>query len=63
LTIDGLAQLLTAGPDEVVSFSDHPHFAALHGMLTAEEMAQEIGQAIEAGQVALSAHQRLILPD
>jgi hypothetical protein len=58
LTVAGLAQLLTAGPDEVDSFSDHPHFAALHGSLTAEEMEQETRQAIEAGKLAVSTHQR-----
>jgi ATP-dependent DNA helicase RecQ len=62
LTVEGLARLLTAGPDEIVSFSDHPQFAALRGILTAEEAEQEIRQAIGARSVALSAHQRLILP-
>lgn len=62
LTVEGLVRLLTAGPEEVVSFSDHPQFAALRGILTAEEAEQEIRQAIEAGSVALSAHRRLILP-
>ena len=63
LTIEGLAQLLTAAPDEIVSFSDHPRFAVFHGHLTGEAMQQEIRQVITAGQVALSPHRRLILPE
>ena len=58
-----LAQLLTAAPDEIVSFSDQPHFAAFHGLLTPEEMAQEIRQVVETGRLAISRQQRLILPE
>ena len=61
LTIEGLAQLLTAAPGDIVSYSDHPRFAACHGILTVETMQQEIRQAIETGQVALSPHRRLTL--
>ena len=63
LTIEGLNRLLTAAPDEIVSFSDHPRFAACHGTLTAEEMQSHIQQAIGSGEVVLNRHQRLVLPE
>jgi len=63
LTIEGLSRLLTAAPDEIVSFSDHPRFAACHGTLTAEEMQSHIQQVIGSGEVVLNRHQRLVLPE
>ncbi|MFC1976310.1 HRDC domain-containing protein, partial [Chloroflexota bacterium] len=61
LTAHGLALLLTAAPADVVPFSDHELFATFHGVLTVEEMEVNIQAAIEAGQLSLSPHQRLIL--
>jgi ribonuclease D len=63
LTIEGLSRLLTAAPDEIVSFSDHPRFAVFHGTLTAEEMQSHIQQVIGSGEVVLNRHQRLVLPE
>ena len=63
LTIEGLSRLLTAAPDEIVSFSDHPRFATCHGILTAEEMQNHIQQVIGSGEVVLNRHQRLVLPE
>ncbi len=63
LTVDGLAQLLTAAPDEIVSFSDQPHFAVFHGLVGAAEMRRHIQQALDTGRLALSRHQRLVLPE
>jgi hypothetical protein len=63
LTVDGLAQLLTAAPDEIVSFSDQPHFAVFHGLVSTAEMRRHIQQALDTGRLALSRHQRLVLPE
>jgi ATP-dependent DNA helicase RecQ len=62
ITVEGLAQLLTAGPDEVVPFSDHDLFACFHGKLTTEEMLAQIQAMLESGQLSLNRLQRLILP-
>jgi hypothetical protein len=62
LTTEGLAQLLTAGPDEVVSFSDHELFGAFHGQLALDEMLAQIQTLLQAKQLVLSRHRRLMLP-
>lgn len=62
LTIEGLAQLLTAGPDEVVSFSDHSLFGVYYTQLTAGEIMIHIQAALQNGRLALTPHQRLTLP-
>ncbi len=62
LTAEGLAELLTAGPEEVIPFSDHPLFAALHGRVTVDEIKGHIQQAVEAEQVAVNRHRRLVIP-
>jgi superfamily II DNA helicase RecQ len=61
LTPDSLADLLTAGPDDVVSFSDHPACGAFHGQLAAEELVVLVQQLARDGRLAISAHQRLEL--
>lgn len=62
LTIEGLAQLLTAGPDEVVSFSDHELFGAFHGSLSRDDVLAQINEALQKKQLLLTPHQRLTLP-
>ena len=62
LTVDSLAQLLTAGPDEVVSFSDHPLFGAFHGYLEFDEILAEIKNAVDRGELVIGAYGRLMLP-
>jgi len=63
LTAHGLALLLTAAPDDIVSFSDHNLFGTFHGNMTPEEMEEHIQQAIQACRLSLSAHQRILLND
>jgi hypothetical protein len=62
LSLDSLAQLLTAGPEEIVSFSDHELFATFHGRLTAEDLAVQIQTMLETRQLVLGRGQRLTLP-
>lgn len=62
LTIEGLAQLLTAGPHEVVSFSDHELFGAFHGRLSRDDVLAQINEALQQKQLLLSPRQRLTLP-
>jgi len=59
LTVDTLAQLLTAGPDDIVPFSDQEHCGAFYRQLSAEEMATRIETALQNGEIALSPQQRL----
>jgi ATP-dependent DNA helicase RecQ len=62
LTIETLAQLLTAGPEEVVSFSDHGLFGVFYGTRTLDDISAQIEDALQAGDLVLSPHQRLTLP-
>lgn len=59
ITADGLAQLLTAGPDDVVSFSDHELFGHFHGRLNKDDVLAQIQVEIEAGHVAESPYKKL----
>jgi hypothetical protein len=61
LTLDNLAQLLTAGPEEIVSFSDHDLFAVFHGRLAAADILSQIQAMLQDGQLRLN-WQRLDLP-
>jgi ATP-dependent DNA helicase RecQ len=63
LTPHGLALLLTAAPGDVVPFSDHELFATFHNVLTPEDMETHIQEAVQAGQLSLSPHQRLVLAE
>ncbi len=62
LTIENLAQLLTAGPEEIVSFSDHELFGLFHGHLGADDISTQIQEILQNGRLLLSPHQRLTLP-
>lgn len=61
LTIEGIAQLLTAAPGDVVSFSDHDLCGVLHGSLTCEDTVTLIEQLLQDKRLALSPLQRLTL--
>ena len=61
LTPAGLAELLTAAPGAIVSFSDHDLCGAFHGVLTTDELAAHIEQAVKSGRMELSPHGRLTL--
>ncbi len=63
LTPQGLAQLLTAAPSEIVPFSDHKLCGVFHGTVSARALEREIQEAITTGRVALTLHQRLILAE
>ncbi len=62
LTIAGLAQLLTAGPNEIVSFSDHELFGLFHGNLATDDLTAQIQGILQNGDLLLSPHQRLTPP-
>ncbi|MCB0168550.1 MAG: RecQ family ATP-dependent DNA helicase [Anaerolineae bacterium] len=59
ITVDGLAQLLTAGPGDIVSFSDHELFGQFHGRLDKGEVLAQIRAEIEAGHIAESPYKKL----
>ncbi|MCB0213385.1 MAG: RecQ family ATP-dependent DNA helicase [Anaerolineae bacterium] len=59
ITPDGLAELLTAGPEDVVSFSDNDFFGEFHGKLDKAAMLAHIQQEIEAGRVVESRYGKL----
>ena len=61
ITADGLAQLLTAGPDDIVSFSDHDLFGQFHGRLDRGEVLAQIRAEIEAGRIAESPYKKLMV--
>jgi ATP-dependent DNA helicase RecQ len=61
LTAHGLALLLTAAPGDVAPFSDHELFGTFHGALTPDELESHIQEAIQAGRLSSSPHQRLVL--
>ncbi|MCB0180946.1 MAG: RecQ family ATP-dependent DNA helicase [Anaerolineae bacterium] len=61
ITADGLAQLLTASPDDVVSFSDHELFGQFHGRLSKDEVLTQIRTEIEAGHVVESPYKKLTM--
>ena len=63
LTPAGLVLLLTAAPGDIVPFSDHELFASLHDVLTTEDMEALIQEAIQAGHLGLSPHQRLVIKE
>jgi len=62
LTFETLAQLLIAGPEEIVSFSDHELFSAFYGKLSFDEVTVHIEEALQSGLLSFSPHQRLTLP-
>ena len=62
LTPDSLTRLLAAGPDEVVSFSDHSACGAFHGQLTVDDLAPVVQQLVADGRLVVNSHQRLELP-
>lgn len=62
LTVESLVQLLTAGPREIVPFSDHELCGAFYGSLTPEAVEAHLQEAIRAGQLGLSPYRRLVLP-
>ena len=59
LTPEGVGQLLTAGSGEVVPFSDHRLCGKLQGVLSPEQIATQIQEALQSGHLTLSPHQRL----
>jgi ATP-dependent DNA helicase RecQ len=61
LTSDSLVALLAAGPDEIVSFSDHPSCGAFHGKLTESDIAPVVQQLVQAGRLVINQHRRLEL--
>jgi ATP-dependent DNA helicase RecQ len=63
LTPQGLAQLLTAAPSEIVPFSDHKLCGVFHGVFSASALEREIQEAIAAKRITLTLHQRLVLAE
>jgi superfamily II DNA helicase RecQ len=62
ITVDVLARLLTAGPEEVVAFGDHQLAGALHPELSSADLSALVRELLQGGHLALSAHQRLTVP-
>ena len=54
LTVEGMAQLLTAKPGEHVAFGDHTLRGKFYGEVNPTEIEEEIQQAIEEGVLGLS---------
>jgi superfamily II DNA helicase RecQ len=62
ITVDVLARLLTAGPEEVVAFGDHQLAGALHPELSPADVSALVQDLLQGDHLALSAHQRLTVP-